>query len=120
MRRWPRSRRRSRTYCDAPACAARTGTEPRSGRSRTSTTTESRYTGIVKRVVLACIRFYQLAVSPALPAACRYSPTCSQYFAEAVEVHGVVRGAWLGLRRVSRCHPFHPGGFDPVPEQRRA
>ena len=70
----------------------------------------------MKRIVLAVIAFYQAAISPALPVSCRYLPTCSEYCMEAVERHGVLRGAWLTMRRVGRCHPFHAGGYDPVPE----
>jgi hypothetical protein len=53
-------------------------------------------------------------ISPLLPSACRFYPTCSQYMREAVERYGVARGVWMGLRRLARCHPFHAGGFDPV------
>jgi putative membrane protein insertion efficiency factor len=60
------------------------------------------------------LRFYQRFVSRALPSACRFHPTCSEYMREAVERYGVARGVWMGLRRVARCHPFHSGGFDPV------
>ncbi len=66
-------------------------------------------------MVLAMIRFYQRSVSPGLPAACRYQPTCSHYAYEAVERYGVLRGGWLALRRLLRCHPLHRGGYDPVP-----
>jgi putative membrane protein insertion efficiency factor len=61
------------------------------------------------------IRGYQRVVSPVLPSSCRFWPSCSQYTLEAVDRYGVIRGTWLGLRRIARCHPFHPGGFDPVP-----
>jgi putative membrane protein insertion efficiency factor len=61
------------------------------------------------------IRLYQLTLSPYLGRSCRFYPTCSNYALEAIELHGVWRGGWLTLRRLSRCHPFHPGGFDPPP-----
>ena len=66
-------------------------------------------------VVLALIRVYQVALSPWLGPACRFEPRCSEYLATAVVKYGPVRGIWLGSRRVARCHPFHPGGLDPVP-----
>jgi uncharacterized protein len=68
-----------------------------------------------RRVVGALIRGYQVTVSPFLPPTCRFTPSCSHYTLEAVSRHGVLRGGWLGARRLLRCHPFHPGGFDPVP-----
>ena len=61
------------------------------------------------------IRGYQLVISPALPPSCRFTPSCSQYALEAVTRHGALKGTWLAARRLVRCHPFHPGGFDPVP-----
>jgi hypothetical protein len=61
------------------------------------------------------IRLYQLTLSPWLGGSCRFYPTCSNYALEAIELHGVWRGGWLTLRRLGRCHPFHPGGFDPPP-----
>lgn len=61
------------------------------------------------------IRFYRYAISPMLPPACRFHPTCSAYALEAIEVHGALKGSWLAARRIARCHPFHPGGYDPVP-----
>ena len=70
---------------------------------------------IVRSGLIAAIRGYQRFVSPGLPAACRFHPTCSAYAATAIERHGALRGLWLAIRRVARCHPFHPGGIDPVP-----
>ena len=69
----------------------------------------------IARAMIAVIRFYRTAISPAFPPSCRYTPTCSAYAAEAIEVHGAGRGSWLALRRLLRCHPFHAGGHDPVP-----
>jgi putative membrane protein insertion efficiency factor len=63
---------------------------------------------------MSALRGYQRFVSPALPSACRFYPTCSQYMLEAVERHGALQGIWMGIRRLTRCHPFHEGGFDPV------
>ncbi len=61
------------------------------------------------------LRVYQLGLSPLLGPRCRFHPSCSHYMHEAVAVHGALRGVWLGLRRLARCHPLHPGGYDPVP-----
>jgi putative membrane protein insertion efficiency factor len=68
----------------------------------------------MQRLIVGVLRLYKIAVSPLLPSACRFYPTCSEYMREAVERHGAARGVWLGLRRLLRCHPFHEGGFDPV------
>jgi putative membrane protein insertion efficiency factor len=65
-------------------------------------------------IAIGLIRAYKLIVSPLLPSACRFHPTCSDYMKLAIEKHGVVKGVGLGLRRLARCHPFHQGGFDPV------
>lgn len=70
---------------------------------------------ILRRALVALIRVYQRLISPGLPAACRFHPSCSAYAATAIERHGALRGGWLAARRLSRCHPFHPGGIDPVP-----
>ena len=64
---------------------------------------------------MVLIRGYQRFISPALPSACRFYPSCSEYTYQAIEKYGVLRGGWMGIRRISRCHPFNPGGFDPVP-----
>lgn len=62
------------------------------------------------------VRFYQVVLGPLLPAACRYVPSCSVYALEALERHGPWRGGWMAVRRIVRCHPFRPGGYDPVPD----
>ena len=67
------------------------------------------------RIACALVRGYQLLLRPLLPAVCRFDPSCSEYAREALAAHGVVRGGWLALRRLGRCHPFHPGGYDPPP-----
>lgn len=69
----------------------------------------------MKPLLLALIRFYQFAISPFLGQRCRFFPSCSEYAVEAIQRHGVLRGSWLGMRRLSHCHPWHPGGYDPVP-----
>ena len=69
----------------------------------------------VKGFVLALIRFYQTAVSPHFPPSCRYTPTCSSYAMQAVSKYGAVKGLILAGKRILRCHPFHQGGYDPVP-----
>ena len=68
----------------------------------------------MRTVVIAALRFYKLFLSPLVPSACRYRPTCSEYMLEAVDKYGVRRGVWMGMLRLLRCHPFHEGGFDPV------
>lgn len=67
------------------------------------------------RMLVLLVRGYQLFISPMLGARCRFHPTCSQYAVEALQTHGAIKGGWLALRRVLRCHPLHPGGHDPVP-----
>jgi uncharacterized protein len=70
---------------------------------------------MIARILLLGIRLYQLLLSPLLGQSCRFSPSCSRYTASCIETHGALRGALLGLRRIARCHPFHPGGYDPPP-----
>ncbi|CAA9328514.1 MAG: Membrane protein insertion efficiency factor YidD [uncultured Frankineae bacterium] len=70
------------------------------------------------RVLHAAVRAYQLWISPLLGPHCRFAPSCSAYAAQALQTHGAGRGTWLALRRIARCHPFHPGGHDPVPVAR--
>jgi putative membrane protein insertion efficiency factor len=69
----------------------------------------------VHKVLVLLLAGYKRLISPLLPSACRYYPTCSDYMREAIDAHGAIKGVWLGLKRLGRCHPFHPGGFDPVP-----
>ncbi|WP_241086896.1 membrane protein insertion efficiency factor YidD [Candidatus Vondammii sp. HM_W22] len=70
----------------------------------------------MKKLILMLVKGYSYLISPLLGNNCRYYPTCSAYTQEAIERHGVLRGLWLGIKRISRCHPFHEGGVDPVPE----
>lgn len=73
----------------------------------------------MRLALVGLIRLYQIVISPLLPPACRFYPSCSQYALIAVRDHGVLRGLWLALARLARCHPWHPGGVDFVPEPRR-
>lgn len=69
----------------------------------------------MKQLFILLVRFYQAAISPYFPNACRYTPTCSQYMIEAIQKYGLAKGGWMGLRRVGRCHPWGGHGYDPVP-----
>ncbi|MBW2036654.1 MAG: membrane protein insertion efficiency factor YidD [Deltaproteobacteria bacterium] len=66
-------------------------------------------------ILLTLIRAYQYILSPLFPPACRFYPTCSEYTYQAVQRYGALKGSWMAVKRILRCHPFHPGGFDPVP-----
>ena len=71
----------------------------------------------MKKILILLIRFYQKFISPMFPAKCRFYPTCSQYTLEAVKEHGAIKGTYLGIKRILKCHPFHEGGYDPVPKK---
>ena len=71
--------------------------------------------GVVTRLLIGAVSGYRRLISPLLPPRCRFEPSCSAYALEALQVHGAGRGLWLAVARVARCHPFHPGGYDPVP-----
>lgn len=70
---------------------------------------------LMKKIALLLIRLYQNSISRALPPSCRFTPSCSHYTYEAIDKYGFIKGGWLGAKRISRCHPFNPGGYDPVP-----
>ncbi len=75
---------------------------------------------VVTRVLMAVVIGYRRFISPLLPPRCRFEPSCSAYALEALRVHGTARGLWLAVARIARCHPFHPGGYDPVPPADRS
>jgi putative membrane protein insertion efficiency factor len=70
----------------------------------------------MKYILMACIRFYQMTISKMLPPTCRFEPSCSHYGYEAIARYGAIRGSWLTIKRLVRCQPFNPGGYDPVPD----
>ncbi|QKE75188.1 membrane protein insertion efficiency factor YidD [Arthrobacter citreus] len=72
----------------------------------------------MNKILIGIIRFYQKWISPATPPSCRFYPTCSHYGLEALQTHGALKGSYLTTKRILKCHPFHPGGFDPVPEKK--
>jgi uncharacterized protein len=73
---------------------------------------------MLKKIFISFIRFYQVVISPIKPPSCRFYPTCSHYGLEAVNRFGALKGGWLTVKRILKCHPFHPGGIDPVPEKK--
>ncbi len=68
----------------------------------------------MKKILLLIIKGYQKIISPMFPPSCRFYPTCSEYSYESIKKHGAIKGSWYSIIRVSKCHPFHPGGYDPV------
>ena len=70
---------------------------------------------MLKKILIILINGYRRLISPLFPPSCRFQPTCSQYAIEAIEKFGALRGSWLAIKRILRCHPLHPGGYDPVP-----
>ncbi|MBM7653256.1 membrane protein insertion efficiency factor YidD [Neobacillus cucumis] len=74
---------------------------------------------MLKKIFLLLIRFYQVVISPIKPPTCRFYPTCSQYGLEAIQRFGAIKGGWLTIKRIAKCHPFHPGGVDPVPDKKQ-
>ena len=73
---------------------------------------------MLKKLLILLIKFYQKCLSPILPNVCRYTPSCSEYFIQALQIHGVIKGSWLGVKRILRCHPWGGKGYDPVPEKK--
>ncbi len=74
---------------------------------------------MIKKLMILLVRGYQRFLSPMLPNVCRYRPTCSEYFIEALQIHGVIKGSWLGIKRILRCHPWGGSGYDPVPPKQQ-
>ena len=74
---------------------------------------------MIKKLMIWLIKFYQKFISPMLPNVCRYKPSCSEYFIEALNIHGIWKGSWLGIRRILRCHPWGGSGYDPVPQPKQ-
>ncbi|MFO7936350.1 MAG: membrane protein insertion efficiency factor YidD [Kiritimatiellia bacterium] len=76
------------------------------------------FSRIIVGLITLLIRFYQVVISPHIGNCCRFEPSCSQYCIQALRIHGVIKGSWMGFKRIMRCHPFGASGYDPVPEKR--
>lgn len=98
-----------------PRCVQRDILAPERGPDRRAVRSATTGPSLAARLLLVPIHLYRRFISPALPPACRFTPTCSQYAVEALTRHGAFKGSWLAIRRLGRCHPWHPGGEDPVP-----
>jgi len=92
-----------------------TPTEPPADGDNSETTALEPRPGLLARVFVRLVRFYQVNISPLKPPVCRFSPSCSEYTRQAIVKYGAFRGSYMGFKRIMRCHPFHPGGYDPVP-----
>jgi uncharacterized protein len=106
-------------FCAAPGGARSLAPRHREvGRARLGALDlEARSPRLIIRLLLTGLRFYQACLSPLVPFGCKFYPTCSRYACQAIEVHGARRGVWLAFKRLLRCRPFSPGGYDPVPER---
>ena len=112
---FPASWRESRHLQGCEESQGYTGTRGSSWRPAQSLCRKAKEVLMLKTVLLLLVRFYRGFISPMFPPSCRYVPTCSEYALEAIERYGARRGGWLALKRILRCHPFHKGGYDPVP-----
>ena len=83
--------------------------------SQKNQTNKHEQTSLTVRFLSALVLFYRKVISPLKPACCRFTPTCSEYMKQAIQKYGVLKGGWLGIKRICRCHPLNPGGYDPVP-----
>ena len=90
-------------------------TEPEALGTRKARAYASALAKLAQTVAIGVVRFYRYAISPLLPRSCRFHPSCSAYALEAIRLHGPWRGGWLAVRRIGKCHPWHHGGYDPVP-----
>ena len=73
----------------------------------------------MQKIILSLIKFYKLFISPVLGSHCRYEPSCSEYTHQAISAYGIFKGSWIGVKRICRCHPWHEGGYDPIPDENR-